>query len=241
MESQKSKFTPNDLLIYETIKKNPMHIVRMTTSTLAEECGVSQPALSRFVKSLGYSRYQDFRADLIAWLSRQSDEDIAESNQPAYFHTVHQLLEAAAEVLTTDYLQELAEYLLSFNRIFTTGAGKSYHPAELFEILMRKTMRYTHAVRRDMLQELSDFLNKDDLLIVFSVSAKPYIMEDICGTNGKILLITANASHNYKDIVDREVLLPYVLPDPEASAVSPILFDMFVEMLVPHLFPKREN
>ena len=241
MEFQKPKFTPNDLLIYETITKNPTHIVRMTTSSLAEECGVSQPALSRFVKSLGYNRYQDFRADLIAWLSKQTEQETDGSHQLAYFRTVHQLLDQIEQVLTADYMQEISQYILSFERVFTTGAGKSYHPAELFEILTRKTMRYSHAVRRDMLQELSDFLNKDDLLIVFSVSAKPYIMEDICGTNGKIMLVTANASHNYKDIVDREVLLPYILPDPEASAVSPVLFDMFVEMLVPQLFPKREN
>lgn len=61
-------FTPNGLLIYEAIPANPERVIHMATSALAEVCGVSQPALSRFIKNLGYSRYQDFRAEWIsAW------------------------------------------------------------------------------------------------------------------------------------------------------------------------------
>lgn len=239
MELHKSKFTPNDLLIYETITKNPTHIVRMTTSTLAEECGVSQPALSRFIKSLGYNRYQDFRADLITWLSKQTEQDAKGSQHLAYFHMLYQLLESVEQLLTAEYIEDLAAYIRGFRRVFTTGAGKSFHPAELFEILMFKTMRYTHALRRDRLIEAADFIDENDLLIVFSVSAQSYIMKDVIGTNGRILLVTANPNHAYKNVIDREVLLPFVPPDPEASSISPILFDMFVELLVPYLMPEQ--
>ena len=65
MELHKATFTQNDQIIYDHIMQDPSAITHMSTSTLAELCGVSQPALSRFVKSLGYSRYQDFRAELI--------------------------------------------------------------------------------------------------------------------------------------------------------------------------------
>ncbi len=241
MELHKSKFTPNDMLIYETIVKNPAHIVRMTTSTLAEECGVSQPALSRFIKSLGYSRYQDFRTDLITWMSKKNDEEAKGTHHLAYFNTIHQLLDEAESLLTADYIKDLADYIKGFNRIFATGAGKSFHPAELFEILMFKTMRYTHALRRDRLIEGADFMDENDLLIIFSISAKSYIMKDVVGTNAKILLVTTNADHDYKDIVDREVILPYIPPDPESSSVSPVLFDMFVELLVLYLLPEEHQ
>ncbi len=241
MESHKSKFTPNDMLIYETIMRNPAHIVRMTTSTLAEECGVSQSALSRFIKSLGYNRYQDFRTDLVTWMSKKSEEEAKGSNHLAYFNTIHQLLGEAESLLTADYMKDLANYIGQFNRIFTTGAGKSFHPAELFEILMFKTMRYTHALRRDRLIEGADYMDEQDLLIIFSVSAKSYIMQDAVRTNAHILLVTTNAEHEYKDKVDREVILPYVPPDPESSSVSPILFDMFVELLVLYLMPDEHR
>ncbi len=239
MESRKDKFTPNDMQIYETIIKNPAHIVRMTTSTLAEECGVSQPALSRFIKSLGYARYQDFRTDMVTWMSKKSEEEAEGSNHLAYFYKIHELLDEVEPMLTADYMKNLADYIKQFNRIFTTGAGKSFQPAELFEILMFKTLRYTHVLRRDRLIEAADYMNEDDLLIIFSVSAKPYIMKDAVGTNAKILLVTTNPDHQYKDEIDRDVILPYVPPDPESSSVSPVLFDMFVELLVEYLMPEE--
>ena len=239
MELNKSKFTPNDYLIYETISENPALVIHMTTSTLAEKCGVSQPALSRFVKTLGYGRYQDFRADIIAWLSKKNDIEAEGSNHLAYFRTVYQLLSEAESVLTAQYLKELADYMVGFDRIYASGAGKSYHPAELLEILTFKTQHHVHAIKRDMLVEASDFLNENDLLIIFSVSAGPHIMSDIARTNGKILLVTANGNHEYQEITDRELVLPYIPPDPEYSAVSPVLFDMVVELLVPYLFSRK--
>ena len=57
MEQKKTEFTPNDQLIYQKISKDPGKIVQMTTSALSDACGVSQPALTRFVKGLGYTRY----------------------------------------------------------------------------------------------------------------------------------------------------------------------------------------
>ena len=35
--------------------------------------------------------------------------------------------------------------------------------------------------------------------------------------------------------IDRSVVLPYSTCDPEASSVSPVLFDIFVELLVEYL------
>ena len=237
MELNKPKFTRNDALIYETIIQNPAMVIHMTTSTLAEKCGVSQPALSRFVKTLGYSRYQDFRADVIAWQSRSSEEDAEGSPHLAYFNTVYQVIGEAEQILTASYLRDLAAYIGSFSHVFATGAGKSYHPAELFEILSYKTQRPVRAIRRDMLIEAADYIESCDLLVVFSVSAGMHIMTDALRTSGRILLISANAHHGFEGRIDRSLILPYIPPDPESSAVSPVLFDMLVELLIPYLLP----
>ena len=74
MELHKADFTQNDQIIYDCIMKNPAGITHMSTSSLAELCGVSQPALSRFVKGLGYARYQDFRAELIGMVAQQTEQ-----------------------------------------------------------------------------------------------------------------------------------------------------------------------
>ncbi len=235
MEQNKSQFTPNDLLIYQKISENPGITVQMTTSTLAETCGVSQPALTRFIKSLGYHRYQDFRADLIAWVAEQRAKEKADDRQLEYFSITYQLLQETEKILTDEYMHNLAAYVNNFDRVYATGLSKSFHPASLLEILMFKTGRYFHAISSDNLGELSDSMTDKDLLIIFSVSAKPSLMQPLAGTLGKIMLVTANPTHTFKNVLDQQVLLPYIQPSPEESAISPVLFDMFVEILCRYL------
>ncbi len=232
MELHKDQFTPNDMLIYKTISTNPSRVVHMTTSVLADECGVSQPALSRFVKGLGYSRYQDFRADLISWLAQKTEQDAVGTNHLGYFNTLYHLLQETELLLTGEYMQQLVQYIDSFDHVFASGMAKSYQPAMLLETLMRKNRRNVHAVSRDSLLELCDYMGENDLLIIFSVSAQPDIMEHAIRSNGKVMLITANPKPGYQDFLDKIVVLPYIPPEPETSSVSPILFNIFVELLV---------
>ena len=68
--------------------------------------------------------------------------------------------------------------------------------------------------------------------LVFSVSAQAEVMDCVKGTQGKVMLVTTSVSHPYQSIVDRTVVLPFLPPDPETCSVSPVLFDVFVELLV---------
>ena len=226
MEMHRSDFTPNDLVIYQAILENPDQVVYKTTSRLAEDCGVSQPALSRFVKTLGYNRYQDFRADVSTWLAVQAEQTAQGSNHTGYFHRLYQLLQNSEKLLTPAYLQELAQYINNHANIYATGLAKSFQPAQLFEILMRKKRRTVRAVANDFLGETSAYMDDNDLLILFSVSGRSEIMQSIQHTTGKILLITANPHPACAEKIDRsrpwvivtnhqsmlDIPLMYVLP-----------------------------
>ena len=130
---------------------------------------------------------------------------------------------------------DLARYITSFRRVYATGLAKSYQPAQLLEILMRKNRYDVHAVNIDTLDDLSIVMTEDDLLIVFPVSAASTIMPKALHTSGKILLITANHHCDQMRPGDRTLVLPYVSADPETSPISPVLFDIFVELLVSYL------
>lgn len=235
MEAHKEAFTPNDLILYHAILENPDQVVYKTTSRLSEDCGVSQPALSRFVKTLGYNRYQDFRADVSTWLAVQAEQTVQGSNHTGYFHRLYQLLQNSEKLLTPTYLQELAQYINSHANVYTTGLAKSFQPAQLFEILMRKKRRIVRAIPNDFLSETVAYMEDDDLLILFSVSGHSEIMQSIQHATGKIMLITANPYPAFAEKIDRSVVLPYSTSDPEASSVSPVLFDIFVELLIEYL------
>ncbi len=232
MEARKPFFTPNDLLIYEAISANPERVIHMTTSALAEVCGVSQPALSRFIKNLGYSRYQDFRAEWISCLAQKNEKDAQGSGHLRYFNTLYQVLNEAEQLLTAEFMQEVFAYIHKFDKVFATGVGKSYHPAQLLQILSYKTGRNIQAIPQDMLMEASEYLCGNDLLIIFSAGGASHIEREVGRIGGKIMLVTANPNHNLKNRADRMILLPYMPPDPESSSISPVLFDVFVELLV---------
>ena len=236
MQQHKEQFTQNDLIIYQAILDHPDQVVYRSTNKLAEDLGVSQPALTRFIKVLGYQKYQDFRADITAWLATQNAP--TDDRRLPYFTRLEQVLAEAEQILTDSYMKELADYVLSFSRIFATGIEKSYHPAALMQTLSRKHSIFVHSCRQDAANDCADHMTESDLMIVFSLSAKKETMEQVCDTKGKIMLVTTNAYHNYRDTVDRTVVLPYLPPDPENSSVAPVLFDIFVELLDKYIAKK---
>lgn len=233
MEQHKAEFTKNDQQIYETVMANPDQVTYQSTTKLAEICGVSQSAMSRFIKTIGYVRYQDFRSDMTAWIAQQRVSQ--DPDRLFYFEQLERLLAASERLLTDSYLKDLAQYVWGFDRIFVTGIGKSAHPGLLLQSLARKMNVFVHCCPLDMLKEYADHMGENDLLIVFSNSAQAEVMEPASASNGRILLVTTNASHAYADVVDRTVVLPFLPPDPETCSVSPILMDVFVELLVSYI------
>lgn len=233
MEQHKGLFTQNDLIIYRAILENPEQVVYLSTNRLAEALGVSQPALSRFVKTLGYSRYQDFRSDLTAWLSKENKN--RHSDRLPYFERLQRLMEEAEQVLTDELLTELAMEIRRADHIFATGIGKSFHPALLLQTLFRKHSIFPIACPLDQLNEYADQMTEGDLMVAFSVSARGELTERIRHTKGKVMLITTNTMHGCESFVDRIVVLPYLPPNPEGCPVSPILFDVLVELLDQYL------
>ena len=165
----------------------------------------------------------------------QAEQTAQGSNHTGYFHRLYQLLQNSEKLLTPAYLQELAQYINNHANIYATGLAKSFQPAQLFEILMRKKRRTVRAVANDFLGETSAYMDDNDLLILFSVSGRSEIMQSIQHTTGKILLVTANPHPACAEKIGRSVVLPYSTCDPEASSVSPVLFDIFVELLVEYL------
>ncbi len=229
MEKHKDEFTQNDLKIYNAILEQPERVISMTTSSFARSLDISQPALTRFIKMLGYERYKDFRSDMTKWSA--SLNSISINGSLPYFDRLRFLLQETEKILTDETLEDLSRYVLSFKRIFAGGLGKSREPAELLHSLLRKYGLFVPVVPLDELGETADNLSENDLLVLFSVSQNEELMEKVRNTEGKILLITANGSGKYSSSVDRMVLLPYLPPDPETSSISPVLFSIFVELL----------
>ncbi len=233
MESLKEKFSPAELAIYDLIKKQPSLVTHATTTNLAKKAGVSQPTLTRFVKKqLGYKRYQDFRFDFINWLS--STKATADSNDNDYFTRLNNLLELTKTTLTDEVMADLVAFLSQHKHLFATGSAKSFLSARLFETLMRKTEVYVSSYSTDDLNDAESYLKKDDLLLIFSASGDSNYIEKLTNLNCSTLLITANPTAKYRKYFDKVITLPTLSGDWEYDSISPIMFDVFTELLVTH-------
>lgn len=241
MAQHEGTFTPNERLIYDYVERNPDRVAQMTTTSLAETCGVSQPALTRFVKTLGYSRYQDFRADLIAWQVRDREGGRGPRDGLPYFDVLHRELDLVEGLLTGDLMRGLSDYVGSFRRVFATGVGKSRQPADLLEVLMIKTGRDFRSVGVDVLRELSDSLLDTDLMIVFSVSGNHQSFRFLRNTAGSILAITTDETSELARMASRTVAVPVAGASAESCSVSPVMFDIFVELLCEYLLLDAEE
>ncbi|MEE3488178.1 MAG: MurR/RpiR family transcriptional regulator [Bulleidia sp.] len=228
MSSNAESFTPNEMTIYKAILANPEQVTYYSIDRLAEEIGVSQPAITRFIKRLGYDKYRDFRSDISASLARK---DASDDSRLSYFRRFELLLKNTEAMLTDEYMKGLADYVLSHKRIFASGIGKSGQPAQLMRNILWRYGITVDYISYDLMNEFIEGLTADDLLIIFSVSAQTRIMEIAKASSAKIMLVTTNAAHKYQDVTDRTVVLPFLPPSAETSSVSPVLFDMFVELL----------
>ncbi len=236
MEIHKDSFTQNDRLIHRAIMSDLEQVITKTTSQLAADCGVSQPALTRFVKSLGYDRYRDFRSDIAAWLASRPTVEMGQTDMRLpYFSTLGETLRKAEALLTDEYLKELTRFIAAHKRIYATGSAKSHQPAQLFEILMRRNKLGVHAISHDSLDELVDYMDSSDLLVVFSASAREKNLSEIRSTESDVLLVTTNPHYAMAKKVTRAVVLPFAGVNAETSSVSPVLFDVFVELVTHYM------
>ena len=66
--------------------------------------------------------------------------------------------------------------------------------------------------------------------VVFSVDAQHIehaSFEALDGTDGKILLVTTDGATKQDRFADKRIVLPYAPPNPEESAVSPVMLPIF--------------
>ena len=235
MQENQANFTKNEQKIYETIISDPGGIAFQSTTDLAERCGVSQPAITRFIKSLGYERYQDFRAELVSYLARYSDNNEENKSREPYFTRLSATIESIEQYLTKDLMTELATYVLKHDRIFVVGRAKSRYPAELFAVLARKLGIVATVLDIHESPVIAELMTKKDLMIFFSANGQPESFKRIMSEQGDLMIVTAGYDTDELRKNDRLVKLPYVTKNPEESSISPIGFSIFVELLISYM------
>ncbi len=106
---------------------------------------------------------------------------------------------------------------------------------------MRKMGVYVSSYSTDYLDDAVNYFKKDDLLLIFSAGGDSTYIRKITNLKCKTLLVTANPNAKYRKHFDKVITLPTLSGDWEYDSISPIMFDIFTELLVTHYAKQMKN
>lgn len=126
------------------VLENPLDVATMTIEGLAEGSGTSNATVTRFVRTLGYAGYGEFRAALSAALkfAHEPVESFAgvRAEPGTTFATFAAALsdqssnlQAARDDLSEAAVKQAVALILKAPRVFIAGSGASHHVASFLE------------------------------------------------------------------------------------------------------------
>jgi len=128
----RSTFSTKEDVIADFILQNPQSSVYPTIEELAEQIGVSEATLFRFVKKLGYSGYQQFRIALatdIASPQQRVYETTLENNKEStvalVFNTNIRALEETLKHINPEQIKQIAQLCVRSKGLYFFGLGGS--------------------------------------------------------------------------------------------------------------------
>ena len=235
MDSLASTFTKTDHFIYTQCKKFTETFATAPISTITEKNNVSQAALTRFAKKLGFSGFSEFQFAL----SAQIQQGTVEGKKKTPAQTYGDALLETEKSLTDEVLKPILDHLKLTSDIYTSGCNISSIPAN-YLIYALKIINTTH----------SEFLPIDafpatypphSIIFIFSAESGTYyktLLRDHTSkdSNPFIVLITLNPKHPLRKTVNYTIVLPKVnIVDINRNVLPETLsFLMFIDVLLRH-------
>lgn len=210
---QSMTLSKTDRVIAEYILEHLSTVGFQTSTTLAQDIGVSDTSIIRFIRKLGFKGYADFRQEMNARIARQYSEAQKELSpgqkyvmtrealnqdsliQDAGSSTIENLQKSYAK-LDAATISQIADIILSSNRKYVAAfrgtACCAHYMVSKLVYLTSNVISLTHADASSV-EKILD-ITADDCLILYSFprySEIHYILMDIARERGaKIVLIT---------------------------------------------------
>ncbi len=233
MELNKNSFTNNEELIYEFIKDNAYEVFRGTIVDMANKVGVSQPAITRFCKKIGYESFTDFKMNLYKAEKESGETKSSDMNFPV-LESYTSLIKKMDTVLDKHELKEFAHSIINARRVFIVGTHKSRLPAELFQLNVYKFGINCNLFTSETDVELNMLTNSDDLVIIVSAFGELYknLVKELNNNDVPIALLTMNNKITNKQIYKHLFWLPnHRNQNEDVYTENPVIFSMFIDLL----------
>ncbi|MBI9044621.1 MAG: MurR/RpiR family transcriptional regulator [Anaerolineaceae bacterium] len=226
-----ASLSPSEKKVGDFVLNNHELVIRQTVSEVAENSGVSDATVIRFIRSLGFKRWLELKIELtraIPDASRLIFDDVEECDEPylimkKVFQSSIQALEDTAALLKEEKFKSALDLIRKVDRILIIGVGTSAPMAqELFNRLFRLGLNCLVQTDSYIMNMQSALLGEDDLLIVISQTGDS---EDPIRTAGvakenecSVLCITGNIHSELRKYAD--VILLSVCHETRAETIA---------------------
>jgi DNA-binding MurR/RpiR family transcriptional regulator len=189
-----SELSPNARIIANYIQQNPLAIISMSVSGIANVTQTSKATVSRFFRQIGYESHQQAKAQLVA--RRVGGFPVANTN----LHSQNQLNNEIANITQTlngvdaSQLKDIVNLLSNDNKISIIGYRNSYPIAlHLRQQLMqiRSSVRILPQPGQTLAEELVS-LDQDEVIILIGFRRRPKNFDKLVDSVSKqpVILIT---------------------------------------------------
>lgn len=215
MALSEDALTPAEHSVYDIVKAHPDAVLGSTSNELARQYGVSQSAVSRFCKRLGFAGYGDFRMALHQALTvRRFDGEGDAEGSPDYLGCLRRLMEATRDVVSDNEAAGLLGRLFHARNVYVLGGGQSSIPARMLAGRLQESSVPAHYVEAGYDVEALHCMASEDELVVFS-SKNPTFHGALnlaaslkAGRRPHVLLVTHTSRHPDRKLCDDVIVLP---------------------------------
>ena len=222
----KSKYfdlRPSEVKVADFVLRNAKEVSKASIKNLSDRIGVSEPTIIRFVKSIGYKGYREFKDDIIADMANSKSEenisllhgfnlkqeDKVQDVAQKTINTTIKILSESLKSISTKSIEEAVNLIINAKSIGIYGVENSM---SVINDLANKLLYLGLDVRfyNDIyMQNLSaNNLNEEDLAIGISYSGTSKDTVDVIkrakNSGAKTLIITnfeRSVIMNYADVV----------------------------------------
>lgn len=239
MEAQKSSFTKTDNEIYALISKFPKEFSTNRINQLVSAWGISQSALTRFAKKLGFFGFAEFQ-----YQYRLDLNEITARPQMSRSEYIGSLLHQIECAVSKKDLSEIAEKMISARTVYASGSSIAKIPA--FYVSSSSAITGLFRAVHFNPDEFSVCCGSDDVMLIFSAYTGNAFQKQIESQSKKedrpyTILITFNQCHSLIPFFDKTVILPApsTAGDSSSAAGEPIAFLFFLDLLGQEIAGKK--
>ncbi|CAI6077821.1 putative HTH-type transcriptional regulator YbbH [Paenibacillus sp. JJ-100] len=176
LQLEYQRFSAKEKEIADYVMRNKSSINNMNIRDLAAYTTASMSTITRFCKKVGCSTFVDFKIRL----SREVHQPRNETDIFIRTQQIHNdIINATAEMLDTDKIKQVVQYIMEARRIYVYGLGSSGLSALEFKYrLMRMDIAIDAVTDSHMMLMSASLLGKDDLVIGLSNSGRTLEVSD---------------------------------------------------------------